>query len=325
MKQKKLWIIVLLVLWLAGCSSQQPTTTAEDTSVPIPETTEVSTVPSQTQPTTTEPVQAETTLPATVPEPTEALVQPEPEDEDFVKVKAYIPDITVDLRYATENNFTGQQIYEFTDAYLRYGTVKKLMAVQEELRQSGLSLKIWDGFRPPSAQFKLWEVYPDHTYVSNPNKGFSSHSRGNTVDLTLVSANGGEVEMPTEFDDFSRRADRDYTDCTKEAAKNSRLLESLMKKHGFKPYSKEWWHFTDTTTYDVEKVFQPVAESLYYADCQESVSLRTKPNRQEEIITKIPSGDTFLILAECGDFAYAEYQGVFGYVLMDYIQPKTSQ
>ena len=131
------------------------------------------------------------------------------------------------------------------------------MLAQETLVESGLSLKLWDGFRPPSAQFKLWEICPDPTYVANPNNGFSSHSRGNTVDITVVDSNGFELEMPTGFDDFSKLADRDYADCTQEAAKNASMLEVLMKDCGFRPYFGEWWHFTDTDTYEVEMVFVP--------------------------------------------------------------------
>jgi len=182
----------------------------------------------------------------------------EPADEEFVRIKEYIPDAVIELRYASENNFTGQQIYDFTDAWLRYGTVKKLMAVQEKLKAEGLYLKIWDAFRPPAAQFTLWETYPDATYVSDPNKGFSSHSKGNTVDVTLVDAEGAEVIMPTDFDDFTALADRDYSDCSNEAAGNVMLLENLMEENGFKLYQGEWWHYSDTVSYDVEQSFTPV-------------------------------------------------------------------
>ena len=108
-----------------------------------------------------------------------------PAPEDFVRVADWIPDIYTDLRYAADNNFTGQAIYDFSDAYLRYGTVQKLAAVQETVAESGCSLLIWDAFRPASAQFRLWEICPDPAYVANPEKGFSSHSRGNTVDVTI--------------------------------------------------------------------------------------------------------------------------------------------
>lgn len=187
----------------------------------------------------------------------ETLPPREPLDTDFVNVRDYIPDIVVELKYATSDNFTGQVIYEFKEAYLRYGTVKKLMAVQQELREQKLSLKIWDGFRPTAAQFQLWEICPDPVYVANPNKGFSAHSRGNTVDVTLVEENGTEIAMPTGFDDFSSLADRDYSDCSFDVQLNVLLLEQTMERHGFAGYKGEWWHFTDTDAYPVEEVFVP--------------------------------------------------------------------
>lgn len=192
-----------------------------------------------------------------VPTTVETVPPSEPDDGEFVKIADYIPSAGQELFYATDRNFTGQMIYSFEDAYLRYGTVKKLMAVSEDLAQLGLYLKIWDGFRPVSAQFKLWEVCPDATYVANPNAGFSSHSRGNTVDLTLMDASGAELEMPTGFDDFSARADRDYSDCTETAANNAMILEVIMEKHGFSGYAGEWWHFSDTVSYPVDDTFEP--------------------------------------------------------------------
>lgn len=320
-------LVILLAFCLAGCSWALPETTAPRTedaiataptgqpaAAPTTTPTEPSTVPPETQSPATQPTQGETL-------PPQVIVLPEPEDGDFVLVKAYIPDIFVDLRYATANNFTNQEIYEFTDAWLRYGTVKKLISVQEALKQQGLYLKIWDGFRPVSAQFKLWEVYPDPTYVANPNNGFSSHSRGNTVDITLVYADGTELVMPTEFDVFSRLADRDYSDCSPETAENALLLEELMIMHGFKPYSGEWWHFSDSQSYPVEEVFEPVTAAAYYADCQEYISLRAKPSSTSDMVTRIPAGAQFQIRAKYGDFALVSYNDLWGYVLREYIQP----
>lgn len=177
-------------------------------------------------------------------------------DEELVEIAYYIPSLLVELRYATEDNFTGQVIYDFENALLRYGTVKKLMAVQEELLEQGLSLKIWDAFRPRSAQYALWRACPDSRYVANPTTGSSTHSRGNTVDLTLVTAAGEEVEMPSGFDEFSALADRDYSDVTDEAAANARLLEDAMTAHGFKPYDAEWWHYADEDSYPVVTEFE---------------------------------------------------------------------
>lgn len=186
---------------------------------------------------------------------------PEPTPDAFVRVADYLPGIFIDLRYATEDNFTGQVIYSFTDAYLRYGTVLKLAAARETLLAQGFDLLIWDAFRPVQAQFRLWEVYPDPTYVANPETGFSSHSRGNTVDVTLVNQDDTPVEMPTGFDDFSSLADRDYSDVPETAAANARLLEQAMSDHGFRPYRGEWWHFSDTDEYPVDETFIPDTES----------------------------------------------------------------
>lgn len=232
MKQRIIPVLLALLLLLAACAG------------PSPETSPVC-VPETTQP----------TLSST--ESTPELSSQEPAPEDFVRVLDYIPNARQALPYATEQNFTGQKIYTFTDAYLRYGTVKKLSAVSEDLAELGLYLLIWDGFRPVSAQYRLWEICPDPAYVADPTKGFSSHSRGNTVDITLVDAQGDELEMPTAFDDFSARADRNYSDCAETAAAHAQILEIIMEKHGFAGYSQEWWHFSDTDEYPVEEQFCP--------------------------------------------------------------------
>ena len=181
----------------------------------------------------------------------EITTEKEPEDDEYVIVKKYIPDIYVELRYATENNFTGVKIYDFTEAYLRYGTVKKLAQVQKELKQQGYSLKIWDAYRPFEAQQKLWEVYPDPNYVANPANGMKKHNLGGTVDITMVAADGTVISMPTEFDDFSLKADRDYSDIEdEEAVKNVMILQNAMENNGFTGYQGEWWDYSDTVEYE---------------------------------------------------------------------------
>ena len=175
----------------------------------------------------------------------------EPADDEYVLVTKYIPDIYIDLRYATDNNFTGVKIYDFTDAYLRYGTVKKLADAQKELKERGYSLKIWDAYRPFETQEKLWEVYPDPNYVANPANGMRKHNIGGTVDVTLVKSDGTDISMPTEFDDFSLKADRDYSDIEdEEAVKNVMNLQSTMENNGFEGYQGEWWDYSDTEQYE---------------------------------------------------------------------------
>lgn len=185
----------------------------------------------------------------------------EPENEAFVRVMDHIPELEVALQYATENNITGQVCYDFTDAYLRYGTVKKLKAVWEAADALGYSLRIWDAFRPTEVQYVLWDAMPNGNYIANPYHGYSDHARGNCVDITLIAADGSAVEMPTGFDDFTARADRDYSDVSAQAAENARLLENLMTEAGFVPYQNEWWHFTDENDYPVEETFYPPEET----------------------------------------------------------------
>lgn len=181
----------------------------------------------------------------------EITIEKEPEDDEYVLVNKYIPDIYVELMYATDNNFTGVRIYGFTDAYLRYGTVKKLANVQKELKEQGYSLKIWDAYRPFEAQQKLWEVYPDPNYVANPADGMKKHNLGGTVDITMVAADGSIIPMPTEFDDFSLKADRNYSDIdNEEAVNNVMILQNAMENNGFTGYQGEWWDYSDTVVYE---------------------------------------------------------------------------
>ncbi len=199
-----------------------------------PETDAAETFPRETEPPETEP-------PVTDPPP--------PADGEFVRVLDYIPDLIVDLKYATEDNFTGGVVYESAVPYLRYGTVKKLAAAQAEFASMGLSLKLWDAYRPAAAQFILWNAFPNSKYISNPYRGYSGHTRGDTVDVTLVKADGTEIPMPSGFDEFSPLANRNYDDVSEEAAKNSQLLEKIMLKYGFNGYPYEWWHYSDAVRY----------------------------------------------------------------------------
>ena len=183
--------------------------------------------------------------------------QTELPNDAFVSIKQYIPDIVVELKYATEDNFTHHRVYDFDEVYARWGTVKKLQKVQEILKNHGMKLKVWDAFRPVAAQFKFWEIMPDDRFIADPNRGFSCHSRGSAVDVTLVYADGRDAEMPSEFDDFSDASNRDYSKCSLQTAKNAELLENIMRENGFDPYFDEWWHFYDLDQYPVEKEFAP--------------------------------------------------------------------
>ena len=156
-------------------------------------------------------------------------------------VSKAVPGARLDIRYATPDNFAKTAVYPAARCLLRPEAAAALKAVQEDLARSGLSLKLWDCYRPLSVQKRFWELVPDPRYVADPKKG-SRHNRGAAVDATLTDAQGRELEMPTGYDDFSEKAHRG-ADASPAAAENSRKLEAAMAAHGFKGLSTEWWHF----------------------------------------------------------------------------------
>jgi len=160
----------------------------------------------------------------------------------LVNILSVIPDIHIDLKYATTDNFTGEIVYDFQECLLHVDTASRLREVQAELTTMGLSLKIWDGYRPFKAQEKFWELVPDPRYVSNPKKG-GRHTRGTAVDLTIVTKDGHELSMPSTFDDFSEKAHRDYMGANEEEIRNREFLKQIMERHGFIELPTEWWHF----------------------------------------------------------------------------------
>ncbi len=171
--------------------------------------------------------------------------------DDLVRIKDLIPDIYVSLPYATAENFTGEQLYDFTEAYLRRGTAEKLKSAQAAVAALGFSLLVLDAYRPAAAQWKMWNILPDDDFVADPRRGYSRHTRGCAVDVSLVAADGSEVAMPSCFDDFTGKAKREYDSLDAETRRNISVLEDAMANAGFNAYINEWWHFNDTESYDV--------------------------------------------------------------------------
>jgi D-alanyl-D-alanine dipeptidase len=151
--------------------------------------------------------------------------------------------IIMDLKYATTDNFVGEQMYECGRCFLRKATAIKILAVQSELQSKGYALKMFDCYRPRPIQWKLWEKVPDPRYVADPKKG-SMHNRGAAVDLTIVDKQGKELDMGTAYDFFGPKAHSTFTDLPEDVLANRELLSSTMVKHGFQPIRTEWWHFS---------------------------------------------------------------------------------
>lgn len=166
--------------------------------------------------------------------------------DDLVDVRVYAPRVILDIRYATTNNFTHQKVYDVAACLLRRATAEKLGEAERSLLLRGLTLKIFDCYRPLSVQWKFWKLVPDTRYVADPAKG-SRHNRGAAVDLTIAdSATGRELDMGTGFDNFTDRAHRDYEGLPAPVLANRRLLEQAMSAQGFIGLPTEWWHFDDS-------------------------------------------------------------------------------
>ena len=146
----------------------------------------------------------------------------------LVDVETAIPSIRLDIRYATENNFTGKILYGRAACFLAPGAAELLAAVQRELETDGLGLKVFDCYRPISVQKILWETLPDPRYVANPKTG-SRHNRGTAIDLTLVDSGGNELPMGTGFDEFVPQAHRTYKNLPQPILQNRKTLEAAME------------------------------------------------------------------------------------------------
>ncbi|MBP9842211.1 MAG: M15 family metallopeptidase [Simkaniaceae bacterium] len=183
----------------------------------------------------------------------------------FVDIEKEIPDILIDVVYATERNFVGKAVYPIAKCFLRAKVAGKLKRVQLRLKSRGLGLKIFDGYRPLSVQKIFWSLVPDDRYVAPPDKG-SKHNRGAAVDVTLVDLEGRELLMPSLFDELNHTAHRDFMECSEAAILHRSILEEAMKEEGFIPLPTEWWHFDDADweSYPIEDISLESLESSLY-------------------------------------------------------------
>jgi D-alanyl-D-alanine dipeptidase len=168
------------------------------------------------------------------------------QNKKMVDIQKTIPNIVLDLRYATTNNFMGRIMYPEQPGYtfLRLPAARALAKVQRELNSMGYGLKIFDAYRPYSVTQKFWELVHDERYVADPKKG-SGHNRGIATDLTIIDLETKqELKMPTGFDNFTDSAHHDFVHLSDEVLKNRKLLKETMEKYGFKAFDTEWWHYS---------------------------------------------------------------------------------
>ena len=184
--------------------------------------------------------------------------------EGFSYINDVSPTIQSELRYCYNNNFMGVPVngYEENTLIATTATAKALKKVQDELALKKLGLKIYDAYRPQTAvnHFVKWarvmsdtimkkQYYPEvnkhHLFKKGYISSKSGHSRGSTVDLTIINLETGEeLDMGSPYDFFGVSSHITYENLSDHQKENRQLLQTVMKKHGFRPYSKEWWHFT---------------------------------------------------------------------------------
>lgn len=193
-----------------------------------------------------------------------AIAQAGERPKSFVDAATIVPGLVVEMRYAGNHNFVGEPIagYERPVCLLTRTAAQELAMIQSDLESRGLGLKVFDCYRPQSAvaHFARWardirdirrkaEFYPEVNKRDLFALGYiayrSGHSRGSTVDLTLVHrADGVELDMGTGFDAFTPRSSPANVSVDAEARHNRAILAAAMERRGFRPYAKEWWHFT---------------------------------------------------------------------------------
>lgn len=160
----------------------------------------------------------------------------------LVPIRAEDYGVSLDLAYATPDNLTGKAIYKRPLCFLHPDAARLLERAVKLAAWMGFKLKIFDAFRPSEAQWVLWNFCPDPEFLADPNKG-SPHSRGAAVDLTIMDAQGRELDMGTAFDEFSPRSHHGADGITAEAQTNRMILLGLMTAAGWDFYRNEWWHY----------------------------------------------------------------------------------
>ncbi len=162
--------------------------------------------------------------------------------DSMVQATDFIPLLQEDMRYATTNNFMHRKLYDNPKCFLLKVVAQHLKQADDYLqtKKPGSRLKVWDCYRPMFVQKMMSESIPDRRYVADPKQ--AKHPKGLAVDVTIVDSFGRDLEMPSEFDDFSARAAARGA-MTKAAAENLKLLQQVMMTANFVGISSEWWHF----------------------------------------------------------------------------------
>lgn len=185
---------------------------------------------------------------------------------NLIKISEEEFGVTFDLRYASDNNVCGHKLYSSEFCYLHDQAADCLKKAVFEAKKLGYKIKIFDAFRPLAVQKYMFDKFPDDSpnggFVSNPEIGSIPHCRGIAIDLTLTDLSGNDINMGSDFDEFSSLAFHDSEDVSEEVRKNRIILLGIMTKAGFDFFSKEWWHY---------QLFKPREYDII--ECEDGMSL----------------------------------------------------
>lgn len=187
--------------------------------------------------------------------------------ESFGYITKEIPEIHLDIRYATKNNFMGRVVkgYASPKVVLTKKALIALKNAEADFKRISLGIKVFDAYRPQRAvdDFMVWikvendtlmkqRYYPDLDKKDLVPQGYiaekSGHSRGSTIDISLIYLKGDkagkELDMGGRWDFFGKRSNYDFPEINQKQKENRALLQKIMSEHGFIPYAQEWWHFS---------------------------------------------------------------------------------
>ena len=194
----------------------------------------------------------------------------QPPLEGFLRIQDLDNTIAVDLMYAKSDNFVGEVMYDFTEAYLHPKAAHAVVEANRLLSQAhpGWRLCIYDATRPMRVQQIMWDKVkgtPQQNYVSNPARGGGLHNYGLAVDVSIIDENGDSIDMGTKVDALTYISHTDNEEelvragkISREAMENRRLLRRVMREAGFKSLRSEWWHFNYTTRADARANYRVV-------------------------------------------------------------------
>ncbi len=179
----------------------------------------------------------------------------------LVEISTATHPLVIDLVYSRPDNLAGRQIYTQARCALRPEAAACLLRAALAARRAGYTIKVFDAYRPPSAQAIFWTLCPDPRYIADPSLG-SNHTRGVAVDVTLLDENHAALDMGTAFDTMQDQSHHDRDDLPAQVQRNRSLLLGIMLQAGFCSLATEWWHYELPNAHAYQLLDDPVVQAV---------------------------------------------------------------